>query len=374
MSSEATQEEPMEEPTDASETPGPLGLPASGAASWRQPEDEKKLIEYLLEHRAEAGDGTNFKATTFRGAATHLLRDWGFVHHIKSLSGFSWSDEHGANISAASQGTWDAWVAVNPKAARFRNKGWPFYDLLAPLMPSKAKGGNVFRAGAPAAAAERSSSPDWDLGALEQESGEKDDGAGDSTSGDDADGPDVGGTADDEPGAHIDKDDNETGSSSPVPSVRGQKCPAIQSSTYRKKPRVSASAQGLVDLTRTAAEFNEIMGSIRDIFASGSNLPAASTASNAAPLNPVPSTSLFQSSPQRHSAAIGRVRGETWLGTSERTALVRILRDIHKVDEYNGVYDEEEMRIIWILEELRAVGVYAYHPKYSSLSLDGFDI
>ncbi|KAF8209966.1 hypothetical protein K438DRAFT_1571813, partial [Mycena galopus ATCC 62051] len=203
------------------------------AASWRQPEDEKKLIEYLLEHRAEAGDGTKFKATTFQGAATHVnltrikggpktgksceqkyctpRRDWGFVHHIKGISGFSWSDGHGANISAASQGTWDAWVAVNPKAPCFRNKGWPFYDLLAPLMPSKAKGGNVFRAGTPAAAAEGSPSPDWDLGALEPESGEKDDGAGDSTSGDDAGGPDVGGTADDEPGRHIDKDNNETG-------------------------------------------------------------------------------------------------------------------------------------------------------------------
>ncbi|KAJ7889116.1 hypothetical protein B0H14DRAFT_2561964 [Mycena olivaceomarginata] len=60
-----------------------------------------------------------------------LRRDWGFVNHIKGVSGFSWSDEPGANISAASQGAWDAWVAVNPKAARFRNKGWPFYDPLA---------------------------------------------------------------------------------------------------------------------------------------------------------------------------------------------------------------------------------------------------
>ncbi|KAJ7931982.1 hypothetical protein B0H13DRAFT_1485777, partial [Mycena leptocephala] len=134
------------------------------SAAWLQP-DEKKLIEYHVEHQAAAGDGTNFKVVTFRGAAIHvnstrtkggpksgksckqkyraLRRDWGFVNHIKGVSGFSWSDEHGANISAASQGAWDAWVAVNPKAARFRSKGWPFYDLLAPLMPSKAKGGNV---------------------------------------------------------------------------------------------------------------------------------------------------------------------------------------------------------------------------------------
>ncbi|KAF8213960.1 hypothetical protein K438DRAFT_1956061 [Mycena galopus ATCC 62051] len=355
------------------ETPGPPGLPASGAASWRQPEDEKKLIEYLLEHRVEAGDGWAKTGKSCEQKYHTLWRDWGFVHHIKGISGFSWSDEHGANISAASQGTWDAFVTVNPKAARFRNKGWPFYDLLAPLMPSKAKGGNVFRAGAPVAAAEHSPSPDWDLGALEQESGEKDDGAGDSTSGDDADGPDVGGTADEELGAHIDKDDNETvflpRAFCARAEVSGHSVKHIS-----QKPHVSAGAQGLVNLIRTAAEFNEIMGSIRDIFASGSNLPAASTASNAAPSNLVPLTPLFQPSPQCHSATIGHVRGGTWLGTSERTALVHILRDIHKVDEYNGVYDEEEMRIIWILEELHAVGVYAYHPKYLSLSLDGFDI
>ncbi|KAJ7892701.1 hypothetical protein B0H13DRAFT_1886588 [Mycena leptocephala] len=213
-----------------------------------------------------------------------------YVNHIKGVSGFSWSDEHGANISAASQGAWDAWVAVNPKAARFRNKGWPFYDLLAPLMPSKAKGGNVFRAGAraPAPPAERSSSPEWDLRELEQESREKDDGARDGTSSDDADAVDVGTTADGL-GADI-EDDNETGSSSPAPSVRAQKRPAAQSTVYRKKPRVTAGAQGLVDLDRTAAEFNEIMGSIRDIFASSSNSPAASTASSASTLsNPVPS-------------------------------------------------------------------------------------
>ncbi|KAJ7939491.1 hypothetical protein B0H13DRAFT_2300769 [Mycena leptocephala] len=216
-------------------------------------------------------------------------------------------------------------------------------------MPSKAKGGNVFRAGAraPAPPAERSSSPEWDLRELEQESREKDDGAGDGTSGDDADAVDVGTTADGL-SAGI-EDDNETGSSSPAPSVRAQKRPAAQLTVYRKKPRVTAGAQGLVDLNRTAAEFNEIMGSIRDIFASSSNSPAASTASststpsNPVPSNPGPSTPLFQPSPQRHSAAIARIRDETWLGASERTALVRMLRDIHKVDEYNGVYDEEEM-------------------------------
>ncbi|KAJ7933488.1 hypothetical protein B0H13DRAFT_1855998 [Mycena leptocephala] len=202
-------------------------------------------------------------------------------------------------------------------------------------------------------------------------------GARDGTSGDNADAVEVGTTADGL-GADI-EDDNET-VFLPRASVRAQKRPAAQSTVYRKKPRITAGAQGLVDLNRTAAEFNDIMGSIRDIFASSSNSPAASTASststpsNPVPSNPGPSTPLFQPSPQRHSAAIARIRDETWLGASERTALVRMLRDIHKVDEYNGVYDEEEMRIVWILDELRAVGVYAFHPKYSSLFPDSFDV
>jgi hypothetical protein len=42
-------------------------------AIWTQ-EDEKELLGFLLEHKAEAGDGVNFKQTTWNAAAAALAK------------------------------------------------------------------------------------------------------------------------------------------------------------------------------------------------------------------------------------------------------------------------------------------------------------
>ncbi|KAF7349971.1 hypothetical protein MVEN_01298300 [Mycena venus] len=129
----------------------PAGLPTSGDAAWLVA-DEKRFIEYLIEHVAEAGDNKNFKASTFRGAADHLeltrtrggpktaksceqkyrtLRKlWGLVDIIMGVSGWSWSEKDGVKVTPAMQSSWDDWVRVNTDAKRFRNKGWPFYALM----------------------------------------------------------------------------------------------------------------------------------------------------------------------------------------------------------------------------------------------------
>lgn len=55
------------------------------------------------------------------------------------------------------------YVKVFPAAARFEKTGWPYHELMASLMPSKAKGGSVFRpGGAPETGGARSPSPGWD--------------------------------------------------------------------------------------------------------------------------------------------------------------------------------------------------------------------
>jgi hypothetical protein len=46
---------------------------ASGSSAHWTFEETSRLIEYLTIHRAEGGDGINFKQTTFTGAAAHLL-------------------------------------------------------------------------------------------------------------------------------------------------------------------------------------------------------------------------------------------------------------------------------------------------------------
>jgi hypothetical protein len=110
------------------------------------------------------------------------------VDTIKGISGWTWSDDKGVNVSEKTKGTWDDWVAINKEAKRFRNKGWPFYDLLAPLMPQKAKGGNVFRAGTVPEEREKSQSPDWNHDEMDEDfakgadNDDEEEGEGDSSS------------------------------------------------------------------------------------------------------------------------------------------------------------------------------------------------
>lgn len=92
------------------------------------------------------------------------------------VSGWNWDPKKGVNVTPATRGTWDDWVRKNKGAGRFRNKGWPHYERLLLLMPEKAKGGNVFRAGTVSAEREKSPSPDWDYGALDRDFGDSGDG------------------------------------------------------------------------------------------------------------------------------------------------------------------------------------------------------
>ncbi|KAJ7718237.1 hypothetical protein B0H16DRAFT_1425954 [Mycena metata] len=377
--------------------PGPTIIQTTGdKAVWLE-RDEKHLIEYLIEHKAEAGDNGNFKSSTFRGAAEHLevtrtkgakktarsceakyrqLRKlWALVDVILGVSGWTWSDKKGVNVTPASQGSWDAWVAVNKDAKRFRNKGWPFYDLLLPLMPQKAKGTNVFRPGEQ----QEPGSPPWDMsqmedvfaqnndgtsGASEGTSGrDEDEGNGDGDGGDgDGDGDD---DDDDDRDKHGDNDgdngEDEDKSSSPAPASR--RMPAQPTPMYRKKARLSAGAQGLIDLNQTAMEFNEIFSGFRNMFttpdSSTAPTPGASTSTTPAP------THL---SPQRRSSAIKLAKEETWLSKPHRVALVQILRDVTQADVYLQLVDEEEMRVLWVIDELAdKKNIYAFHPEYSSL-------
>jgi hypothetical protein len=120
---------------------------------------------------------------------------------------------------------------------------------------------------------------------------------------------------------------------------------------------MSAGAQGLFDLNATAGEFTEIMGSFRDLWATGpTNETAAST-----------STPAFMTSPQRRTNAIKLAQKEEWLAPAERVALIRILRDVTKADVYIAL-DTDDVRIPWIIDELNDVGVMVFHPVYSSLT------
>ena len=46
-----------------------------GKANWNDAET-LALVDYLWEHKAEAGDGGTFKDTTFNAAADYIAKDW----------------------------------------------------------------------------------------------------------------------------------------------------------------------------------------------------------------------------------------------------------------------------------------------------------
>ncbi|KAF8209046.1 hypothetical protein K438DRAFT_1754098 [Mycena galopus ATCC 62051] len=207
----AAEDPPLDPPANSD-----LSLPTSGDAAWTEL-DEKAFIEYLIEHLPEAGDGPNFKKPTLEGAAkaVNLIRTsggpktfascgaklkqlrkfQGFVEKIMTISGWNWDPKKGVNVTPETRSSWDDWVKKNKGSGRFRNKGWPHYDRLLLLMPSKAKGGNVFRAGTASTQMElKASSPEWDYDAMERDLGREDedsrDGDGDGDE-DEGNGPSV---------------------------------------------------------------------------------------------------------------------------------------------------------------------------------------
>ncbi|KAF4616359.1 hypothetical protein D9613_008849 [Agrocybe pediades] len=147
--------------------PGPTHPAPSEAASWST-SDEKKLIDVLIEHKAAAGDGCSFKAATFTAAEVALAalplakggpktaascsnkwnalrRTFRVIQAIKSKSGWSWSDDHGASISPDMEAAWCDFLKVHPAAKPFKNKGWVHLSKMEELMPSTVKGMHVFR-------------------------------------------------------------------------------------------------------------------------------------------------------------------------------------------------------------------------------------
>ncbi|KDQ52284.1 hypothetical protein JAAARDRAFT_107344, partial [Jaapia argillacea MUCL 33604] len=120
--------------------------------------DKNSSIDYLEDHHAKAGDGMNFKAVTWNGASeefekTHTLgglktpssckNKWAklketylVVVALQNASGFSWSDEKGADVDKSNESVWDVYVRQHPNVKPFRNKGWTHFYRVQSLMPS----------------------------------------------------------------------------------------------------------------------------------------------------------------------------------------------------------------------------------------------
>ncbi|KAH6902272.1 hypothetical protein BKA70DRAFT_1435428 [Coprinopsis sp. MPI-PUGE-AT-0042] len=128
--------------------------------------EEAALLDFLVAHVAEAGDGGNFKKATFERALntvssyhergpvktvrmlqnkyTALKKIFRVVEALQRVSGWTWSDTDGCGITPESADSWDAYVKHHPEAKPFRNCGWCHtqrFEFLIP--PSVARGANV---------------------------------------------------------------------------------------------------------------------------------------------------------------------------------------------------------------------------------------
>ncbi|KAG1763982.1 hypothetical protein EV702DRAFT_1205257 [Suillus placidus] len=147
----------------------PMGSQREPAASRRPAthwefEEEKAFITFLATRKSEAGDTLSFKNTVFTEAAAHintkypaqkgarksqssckskwsaLKRNYNAVKHIKSLSSFSWSDEHGISLTPETSGAWELHLKAHPQSKPYVSKGFPLFHDVEELMPTAAKG------------------------------------------------------------------------------------------------------------------------------------------------------------------------------------------------------------------------------------------
>ncbi|KAF5335900.1 hypothetical protein D9758_017679 [Tetrapyrgos nigripes] len=80
----------------------------------------------------------------------HLKKEWNMVTLIKEQSGFGvYTINHGAGITAETEEIWQVFEWAHPECAKWKNKGPWWYDSLTPIMPSRAKGTNIFDASDP---------------------------------------------------------------------------------------------------------------------------------------------------------------------------------------------------------------------------------
>ncbi|KAJ7504921.1 hypothetical protein B0H11DRAFT_1660568, partial [Mycena galericulata] len=126
------------------------------------------FLDFLISKIASAGDGGNYKMTTFnaakdvlnkirtrgglktakscQGKYKALRKTFGIIENIRTnngSSGFTWTEAHGASIDVGTAAAWAEYVKQHPDAKPFRNKGWPFLSRMEQLVPSQAKGTHV---------------------------------------------------------------------------------------------------------------------------------------------------------------------------------------------------------------------------------------
>ncbi|KAF8587638.1 hypothetical protein K439DRAFT_1614187 [Ramaria rubella] len=123
--------------------------------------DNITLINLLIDHKAEAGEGGNFKKSagvmvdrpSIRGLKTweacrsrwiKLRKDYNLALQLKqNLSGFTFVDQEGVVVDDES--VWSEFALKNHEAVWVGRVGFPCFELMSSLMLSAARGTHVYR-------------------------------------------------------------------------------------------------------------------------------------------------------------------------------------------------------------------------------------
>ncbi|KAG2360141.1 hypothetical protein BDR07DRAFT_1207182, partial [Suillus spraguei] len=132
-------------------------------AQWNIAETNA-LLDYLLRNISEAGDGGNFKVSTFTSAATALAtanlltagppktskrcrNKWNSlkgtyreIQNYHNVSGAQWDNIKGAGIEGeAALEVFNSYVGSSTSRTsmrQFSNSGWLFYDKVVEILPN----------------------------------------------------------------------------------------------------------------------------------------------------------------------------------------------------------------------------------------------
>jgi hypothetical protein len=299
-------------------------------ATWT-PAEETALVDFLVDNRADAGDGGNFKKATFQKASNHLApllgsgaakgvkscqnkwaafrRLYKVIRAIQEVSGWHWDDQTGASITSATSSSWDDYVKKHPAAKPFRNKGWVHLHKLALIMPSSTPGSNVYHAAIAQLAAPSTSPPPTTIAA-----------------------------------------------SSPVPLSRNSATPepeTVPVSVTRKWSCDDASPTRPAKRARAATGAEALLSMSNSMAGLGTALTAA--------LAPPPATGLLPTPLRKTKAVTAAVRSErNWLTKTELVALIDFLRGDQNASDIYMALEEEDVRKEWVRIQLERLHVLVY--------------
>ncbi|CDO69914.1 hypothetical protein BN946_scf184884.g73 [Trametes cinnabarina] len=305
-------------------------------AHWTE-EEEKILIDFLAtDGKAAAADGANYRKPVWEAAARKLgalpckgapktwqvcknkwgrLKKayWAIVVLENYGSGLTYNEEKGAGITEDMEEIWAAYIKSHPDASPFKNRGFVHYPSMQPLMPTKAKGSNVFRAGhvQPSQAAEDQGDENEAMNDDETQPADEDE--------------------------EEDDEDDDVVILPTTPASSQKRKSAVPHGASTKKARVSQGAQALQAVGEKLDDFNTIL---RSLVALESQEPASS--------GPIP-----PATPQRKQLAIRRAQHlEDHLDDDRLVALINIFeKDGSSADTYL-VLERESLRRAWVENKL----------------------